>query len=81
MGLFNEILVPCPNCKEPVVFQTKSGSCELLTYPISRVPAEELYGILGDTEFCSNCHRVVYMSDCKDPDYVDASYLVKDRKM
>lgn len=76
MGTFNEILVPCPMCGNRVVFQSKSGSCALITFSINKVPMQDLKGIKGDMETCDECGYVVEISN-REEDIVDGSSLVR----
>lgn len=59
MGVYNTILVECPECGEILEFQTKSGSCALRHYHISKVPEEDIKGILGDSICCYKCETKV----------------------
>jgi len=63
MGVYNTILVPCPNCENIVKFQTKSGSKLLTEYNIKNVPKIELKGIYGETEYCSQCKTKIKIID------------------
>lgn len=40
MGMFDEILVPCPKCGTIERFQTKGGDCQLHTYDLENAPAD-----------------------------------------
>ena len=62
-GVFNKIMVPCPECGNKVEFRSKSGSCRLDTYYIESVPTLELVGILGDTKECIYCGEYIEIHD------------------
>jgi hypothetical protein len=44
MGMFDTVLVPCPECGTEEEFQTKSGDCLLATYTLEEAPPD----VLGD---------------------------------
>ena len=75
MGMFNTILVPCPNCGEEIEFQTKSGTRMLERYNISRVPEEEVRGILGRTTECIECGYTIEIEVIQ-KEHKDFSFLV-----
>jgi len=61
MGMFNYIMVDCPECgeREAGEFQTKSGTCLLMRFHISHVPEGEVDGIKGRSTTCTNCgHKI-----------------------
>lgn len=76
MGVFNTIIVDCPSCGEPVEFQTKSGTCALSYFHISDVSEKEIEGIMGRTNYCTNCKIKVKIKDprCKTKNF---SHLVE----
>ncbi len=55
MGMFDSVMVACPDCHNPVEFQSKSGDCTLQTYCLEDAPDRVLDGIYGDIEHCSEC--------------------------
>ena len=57
MGMFNTILVDCPNegCSHQYEIQTKSGCPMLKRYHISEVPALEVVGIIEGKRICPEC--------------------------
>ena len=77
MGCFNYVHVDCPPCGETVEFQSKSGSCEMNTYHISNLPANDIDGILGDMEECPHCGFIVQIEHADDVPRMDFSYLVR----
>ena len=75
MGMFNTIIVECPNCGKEIEFQTKSGTKMLERYYIDKVPEEEIQGILGQTERCYECNQIIEIEPVH-REYKDYSYLV-----
>ena len=77
MGMFNTIIVDCPNCQEEVEMQSKSGRSLLMgTFNINNVRFSEIEGILGEDFKCRNCGHMVYIEEPKK----DYSNWVKSRK-
>ena len=76
MGIFNTIMVNCPNCGSKIEFQSKSGSCILATYHISNCPEEEIEGIIGESWCCDNCGTEITIGN-KEKEYKNFSFLVK----
>jgi predicted RNA-binding Zn-ribbon protein involved in translation (DUF1610 family) len=56
MGMFDTVLIECPQCKRVIKEQTKSGDCNLRTYQLEDAPAKVLMGI-SDRYSCPNCGR------------------------
>lgn len=59
MGMFDSVMVPCPECGERSEFQSKSGDCTLAVYDLEVCPPD----ILGDVNrhspnVCSKCSTV-----------------------
>ena len=44
MGMFDSVMVPCPNCGTTNEFQSKGGDCVLATYSLEDAP----FNVLGD---------------------------------
>lgn len=42
MGMYDTVLVPCPNCKELLGFQSKVGECLLMEYTLEGCPENVL---------------------------------------
>lgn len=76
MGMYNSIYVSCPKCDNLIEFQSKSGSCDMSSFDISKVPEQDLKGIIGDMRECDECGHVVEIED-PEIDYLDGSSLVK----
>jgi len=75
MGMYNTIIVNCPNCGKEIKFQTKSGSRLDSEYSIKNVPKIEVKGIMGDRRTCPQCGKTVEIFD-PTKEKVDASSLV-----
>ena len=59
MGMFDSLLVNCPNCRGEVEFQSKAGDCNLDVYNIHNVPAQIALDCKTDSEVCLTCGRQV----------------------
>ena len=53
MGMFDTVVLECPNCKLEVDVQTKSGSCILNVYTITNAPME----VMADVEGVNVCYH------------------------
>jgi len=65
MGMYDTVLIPCPNCDVEYHAQSKSGSCVMDEYPITSVPANVAENINRHAPFtCSACGQlfVVYLT-------------------
>ena len=78
MGLYNTIIVDCPDksCDYQYEFQTKSGCPVLKRYHISEVPALEVLGIIEGERTCPKCGTKMTIQG-KIAMERDFSYLVK----
>ena len=45
MGLYDTVMVPCPQCGTSAEFQSKSGVCNLDTYALHEAPDDVLLGV------------------------------------
>jgi len=52
MGMFDSVLVKCPNCGTENEFQSKSGECNLSYYDLVNCPAD----VLDNVNRHSPCH-------------------------
>jgi len=68
MGCFNEVEFRC-SCGEYNRVQTKSGSCELLTFSQDSVPVEEVEG-LGKSYVCWACNKVMQIINTQERVYL-----------
>jgi len=60
MGMFDEILIPCPDCNGLIYKQSKSGQCVLGTYHFSNAPKDALAGLLKEDEItCEHCEAEI----------------------
>src|SRR5438132_589581 len=56
MGMFDTIMVPCPQCGKEEGFQTKSGPCQLEIYVLATAPADALQDVNRHApQQCDNC--------------------------
>ena len=57
MGCYNTIYFNCPYCNNRMEEQSKSGTCNLLTYSIYTAPIDDL-GILDSATYtCDKCKK------------------------
>jgi len=57
MGLFDSVMVPCPNCGTEGEFQSKSGPCMMDTYTLQDAPKEVLDDVNRHSpQRCSVCN-------------------------
>jgi phage FluMu protein Com len=57
MGMFDRILLECPNCKETLEFQSKGGECLLIEYNKGNIPWEVSLPINGEIVKCPKCSK------------------------
>jgi len=57
MGMYDEVIVNCPVCREEVAVQSKAGPCELITYRGNNVPASIAEDINGEYQDCTECKQ------------------------
>lgn len=56
MGMFDTVLVPCPNCGKLEEVQSKGGECLLFTYELNEAPFDVLSDVNRHAPFnCENC--------------------------
>lgn len=59
MGMYDIVLVPCPNCGEKEEFQSKGGECLLLAYELHDCPSDVLSDVNRHSPYtCENCQTV-----------------------
>jgi len=61
MGMFDRVWADCPECGEPVEFQSKVGNCCLDSHSSDHVPVEIANDLDGDVMMC-NCGYIVTLS-------------------
>lgn len=59
MGVYDRVLVPCPNCGSKVEFQSKVGNCCVSTFPIDAVPIKIAMDLDHKYSTCNKCKRVI----------------------
>lgn len=45
MGMYDTVMVPCPQCGKRAEFQSKSGECHLETYSLDDAPDDVLLDV------------------------------------
>lgn len=56
MGMYDSVLVPCPECGTEQEFQSKSGECILGVYNLNNCPTDVLMDINRHSPYkCGNC--------------------------
>lgn len=55
MGLFDSVMVPCPECGTINEFQSKGGDCRLAEYTLADAPSDVLIDAVGYTVTCTEC--------------------------
>ena len=60
MGMFDSLIVQCPECGKDIDFQSKAGDCVLEVYGLDNCPASILGDLANESETCE-CGRVVTM--------------------
>lgn len=45
MGMYDSVIVRCPNCNEEHQFQTKSGQCSLDVYTLDNCPDDVMINV------------------------------------
>ena len=72
MGMYDSVVVDCPNCGRRIIFQTKAGLCELRHYRANEglplVVAEDLH---HTSKECPNCKKHVGLQIVEPRTWVD----------
>ena len=55
MGMFDSVMVPCPNCGTTNEFQSKGGDCVLATYSLEDAPFNVLSDVNRWPVSCRRC--------------------------
>lgn len=55
MGMFDTVIVSCPNCGEEVGFQSKSGECMLRCYILEDCPDDVLSNVNRHAPYDCDC--------------------------
>lgn len=71
MGLFDSVMLPCPDCGIRNEFQSKGGACELETYDETNAPADVMTDINRHSPVkCTQCGTLYHAK-------VSFSYLIE----
>jgi len=62
MGMFDTLVIDCPECYEQVEIQSKAGRCCMDTYNIYTVPDEILLSLRDKHIVCEKCGHIVTIS-------------------
>jgi len=55
MGMFDTVIVSCPNCGEETEFQSKSGDCMLRHYTLEDCPDDVLSNVNRHAPYDCHC--------------------------
>ena len=55
MGMFDSLMVPCPQCGEDIEYQSKAGECVLTRFDINDVPACIADDVNDELQVWSKC--------------------------
>ncbi len=55
MGMYDEVMIPCPYCGKLTYEQSKGGDCLLIKYTYPSVPQKVLSGLVGEEIPCDHC--------------------------
>ena len=58
MGMFDTVIVPCPECDEEHEFQSKSGDCFLQVVNLDECPSDVLEGVNRHSPYTCDCGTV-----------------------
>ena len=59
MGMFDEVMVPCPTCGTKQPFQSKSGDCRMAVYELAECPPDVLADVNRHSPYtCETCGEV-----------------------
>ena len=68
MGMFDVVLVPCPECGKKHEAQSKGGECCLGVYNLSDAPQEVLQDVNRHAPFqCDGCGNYFIVKICGNP--------------
>jgi NMD protein affecting ribosome stability and mRNA decay len=62
MGMYDSVWAVCPECGEPVEFQSKAGDCVLADYDVKEVPIVIANDIEGNVSVCRKCNHLLKIS-------------------
>jgi len=62
MGMYDEVIIRCPDCNEIVKLQSKAGECQFQTYSLDDCPIEianerrrAIQHLIDREIYCTNC--------------------------
>jgi hypothetical protein len=55
--MFDRVWIACPQCGNPIEFQSKAGKCHLIDYQAGEVPLKIAGDIAGGTAWCKTCQE------------------------
>jgi hypothetical protein len=58
MGMFDSVMVRCPECSEPMEFQSKAGPCQLANYTLHTAPPAVIADVAEQPQRCVCGHNV-----------------------
>lgn len=61
MGVYDSVVVPCPDCGEGYLAQSKGGVCGCATYDLAEAPADVLTDVNRHAPFKCNCGCLFYV--------------------
>lgn len=59
MGMYDTVLIKCPECKDVFPVQSKSGPCNLKTYRATSAPISVLVSLVGIDFICGKCGSTI----------------------
>ena len=75
MGMYDTVLIRCPNCNSAIEEQSKAGECTLQWLSEESVPTDIADDIIGSTIECGGCGTVVTIVE-KVPEPVETKVLM-----
>lgn len=55
MGMYDTVIVKCPNCDNEIGFQSKSGDCLLDVYKLNECPNDVLFDVNRHSPYKCDC--------------------------
>lgn len=78
MGMFDTVLVDCPECGKEYGFQSKSGECLMRTYTLSNCPADVMMNVNRHAPVkCGKCGTEFYVGFNIEPARVKCAAAIK----
>jgi hypothetical protein len=57
MGVFDTVIVNCPNCNKAIEFQSKGGECNMYEYTLEDCPDDVLSNINRHSPYICDCGK------------------------